>query len=118
MLGAERKVQFMDPKHVTRYIRPKDIPDLDESILHPIIKKTSLDLAESNPELTEDEWAESLMKSVIDGDLLIVIDDNNKRIGIVRSDRPPFLGLDDEAIGKPSHADPLNLKRWENKDKQ
>lgn len=108
----------MDPKNVTRYIRPKDVPAVDSAIIDPIIQATAKDMAEAHPDLSEEAWARSLRESLLRGDILIVIDDVNKRLGLVPSDRPPFLGLDDDSIGRPQHADPLNLKRWEMKTRQ
>lgn len=105
----------MDPKNVTRYIRPQDVPSLDPTILDPILSSAAQEMSVAYPERTEDEWRTILMQSLIDGEVLIVIDDRQKRVGLVRSDRPPFLGLVQQPPGHSTinPADPLDLMRWE-----
>lgn len=99
-------------------MRPEDIPLLDRSILEPILENAAREMAQAFPEQTEKEWAEDLKLALLKGDVLIVIDDRRKRIGLVRADRPPFLGLSasypaaDIGAGDPD--DPLGIKRWEN----
>lgn len=101
-------------------MRPEDIPLLDRAILEPIIEKAASEMAEAYPEQSIEEWIEDLQLALLKGDVLIVIDDRNRRIGLVRSDRPPFLGLVTSSaapvgvgLGDLDPDDPLGIKRWE-----
>lgn len=75
-------------------------------------------MAAAYPEQTAREWAEDVRRALLKGELLIVIDDHRKKIGLVRSDRPPFLalvkgpGVAGAGLGGPEPADPLGIKRW------
>jgi hypothetical protein len=99
------------------YVRPEDIPLLDRSILEPIVGQVAREMAEAYPDQSVEEWVDDLQRALIRGDVLIVIDDVRKRVGLVRADRPPFLGLVSPLAraGAPSAEalDPLDLKRWE-----
>lgn len=107
----------MRPQDVDRYVRPEDIPLLDQAILEPIVTSVAKDMHQAHPYQSVEEWIEDLQKALLRGDVLIVIDDDNRRVGLVRSDQPPFLGLADPTyqVGPTSvrAADPLNLKKWE-----
>jgi len=83
----------LDPKDVTRYIRPQDIPALDKKIIDPIVKNAAKEMADAHPGTEAAAWESDIMQALLSGEVLIVIDDLHKRVGLVRSDRPPFLGL-------------------------
>lgn len=116
------EVRRIDPADVTRYVRPEDIPLLDRSILEPIVDKVAREMAQAYPEQSVNEWIEDLQLALLKGEVLIVIDDRRRRIGLVRADRPPFLGLVSTPtgaggavpIGMGDPDDPLGIKRWEN----
>lgn len=96
-------------------MRPEDIPLLDRSILEPIVESAAREMARAYPQQSFDEWVEDLQLALLKGEVLIVIDDRRKRVGLVRADQPPFLGLRGShavASGLGDPDDPLGIKRW------
>lgn len=105
----------MNKENITRYVRPKDIPILDKAIVEPVLASVSKEMASEYPEFSEAEWMEKIYRSLVSGELLLVIDDHNQKLGIVRTDEPPFDAIvrgdfDSFASGVDA-ADPLGLKR-------
>lgn len=111
----------MDPKHVSRYIRPEDVALLDESILQPILTRVGKEMAGTYDDASLDGWIQLLHKALLRGDLAIVIDDTNKRLGIVRTDKPPYASLlldsTKAAQHTSNHDDPLGIRHF-NKDNE
>lgn len=105
----------MDKESITRYVRPEDIPLMDQAILEPIVTSVAKEMSQSHPEQTVEEWIVLLQKALLRGDIMLVIDDHGKRMGLVRTDEPPFSGLVHGAggSGPVQAADPLNIKKWE-----
>lgn len=105
----------MEREQITRYIRPEDIPLVDQAILEPIVTNVAREMSAAEPGQTVEEWVVTLQKALLRGDVVIVIDDANKRLGLVRTDEPPFSGLVNQSPGQggPKPIDPLNLKKWE-----
>lgn len=108
----------IDPKDVTRYVRPEDIPLLDRTILEPIVTSAAREMARAFAGSTVEQWTADIQRALIKGELLIVIDDRQKRVGLVRTDQPPFLGV--VSRGEPVSLgpggsppdDPLGIKAW------
>ena len=71
------------------------------------------------PHASVEDWIEDIQRALIKGELLIVIDDRRRRVGLVRTDRPPFLGLLRRGEPIPTGTesadsdDLLGIKRWE-----
>lgn len=109
-------------EHITRYIRPEDIPLVDRAILEPILSSVAKEMHEAHPDQSVEEWFDDLHKALLRGDVLIVIDDVRRRLGLVRTDEPPFSGLVDptRSPGPTAFeaADPLNLKEWERRTRE
>lgn len=105
----------MDKEHITRYVRPEDVPLLDRAILEPVVTSVAKEMSQSHPEQSVEEWIVIIQKALLRGDLLLVIDDTRKRLGLVPTDEPPFMGLvhGSGAAGGPQAAGPLDLSKWE-----
>ncbi len=105
----------VERERISRYIRAEDIPLVDQAILEPIVTNVAREMASVEPSQTVEEWVITLQKALLRGEIAIVIDDENKRVGLVRTDEPPFSGLFGASPhpGGPMPADPLNLKKWE-----
>lgn len=105
----------MNKENITRYVRPEDVPILDKAILEPVLANVANEMAIEYPELTVEGWMEKIYISLINKELLLVIDDRNQQLGLVRTDQPPFdaivRGDFDEAMGGVNAADPLGLNR-------
>lgn len=104
----------MNPESVSRYIRPEDIPLVDDAILEPVLTRVAKEMAASYTDLTVMEWIEALHKALLRGEIVIVIDDKEKRLGLVRTDIPPFAALLQNssmaARSKGENDDPLGIK--------
>lgn len=105
----------MNKENITRYVRPEDIPSLDKSIVEPVLASVSKEMAVEYPEFNEAEWMEKIYMSLVSGELLLVIDDHHQRLGLVRTDEPPFdaivRGDFDHWLPGVEAADPLGIKR-------
>lgn len=105
----------MKKEDITRYVRPEDIPLMDRAIIEPVVTSVAKEMSESHPAQTVEEWIDILQKALLRGDIVIVIDDTHKRMGIVRTDEPPFTAL--VSGGKPAGGDseikPIDLSKWE-----
>lgn len=102
----------MKPENVTRYVRPEDVPLLDDAILEPLVTRVAKDMAASYSDRSVEEWLDLVQQSLLSGELAIVIDDHNKRLGLVATDRPPFSSIvkGGEAGSGVKAADPLGLR--------
>lgn len=105
----------MRKEEITRYVRPEDIPLLDRSILEPIVTSVAQEMSQSHPENTVEEWIEILHRALRRGDIVLVIDDKRKRLGLVSGSEPPFSGLlrSGGAHRGAESVDLLNLPRWQ-----
>jgi len=107
----------LNKEDITRYIRPEDIPLMDRAILEPIVSSMAREMSETHPAHSVEEWVDILQKALLRGDILIVIDDKRKRLGIVHTDEPPFSALvNGEGSAGIASVDPLDLKQWERGD--
>ena len=105
----------MRKEDVTRYVRPEDVPLLDPAIIEPVLASVAQEMHEAHPEESVEEWKARVRRALLAGELLLVIDDRNRRLGLVPTDEPPFSGLVRDAAGPgaAAPADPLGLRRWE-----
>jgi len=105
----------MNKENISRYVRPEDVPVLDKAILEPVLANVSKEMSVHYPELTEADWMEKIYSSLVNGELLLVVDDRRKELGLVRTNEPPFdaivRGDFDDVGGGVNAADPLGLNR-------
>ncbi len=105
----------MKKEDITRYVRPEDIPLMDRAIVEPVVTSVAKEMSETHPAQSVEEWIDILQKALLRGDIVIVIDDKNKRMGIVRTDEPPFSALvsGGRSLSEESEIKPIDLSRWE-----